>query len=191
VQVAGIGYYGSAGDRLPEFDVGDRMGGTFAEAQRLGTAVAEEVLRVHGGIATGEVTSLWTRQLGIAQLGDGRTPIGPLGLHGVPRTEPNDPIEVMLLGIDGPGVVLVGQPGEVFAQTGVSLRRDLRAAGVRHPFVVGYANGWRAYLTPREAYADGGYEVDWARAVGHAPSLQDDIRSALLACAQGKEPSCR
>ena len=190
-QVEGIGYYGSAGDGQPEFDVGDRIGGTFAEAQRLGTAVAEEVLRVHGGIATGEVAGLWTRRLAIARPGAGSTPTGPLGFHGVPRAAPGDPIEVMLLGIDGPGVVLVGQPGEVFAQTGVGLRRDLRAAGVRHPFVVGFANGWRAYLTPREAYDDGGYEVDWARAVGHAPSLQEDIRSAVLACAKGKEPSCR
>jgi neutral/alkaline ceramidase-like enzyme len=189
--VEGIGYYGSARDGLPEFDVTDRTGGTFAEARSLGTAVAQEVMRVRGGIATGEVTGLWTRQVAIAQPGDVDPAAGPLGSHGIPRAATHEPIQVMLVGIDGPDVVLVGQPGEVFAQTGAGLRRDLRAAGVRHPFVVGYANGWRAYLPPREAYADGGYEIDWARAVGLAPSLQDDIRSAVLACAKGKEPSCR
>ncbi len=73
-----------------------------------------------------------------------------------------------------------GQPGEVFAETGVGLRRELREAGVRHLFVVGYANGWRAYLAPRSAYSEGGYEVDWAVAIRHPETLQDDIRALVV-----------
>jgi hypothetical protein len=68
----------------------------------------------------------------------------------------------------------------VFAQTGVDLRRRLRMAGVRHPFVVGYANGWRAYLPPADAFAEGGYEVDWARAMRHPERLQDDVRALVV-----------
>jgi neutral ceramidase len=162
----------------------DRIGGTFDEAEHLGRAVAEEVLRVHRGVATGEVRGLWARRFAVATAHDGEPDPGPLGGHGAPRAAPDEPVDVMLLGIDGPDVVLLGQPGEVFGETGVDLRRRLREAGVRHPFVVGYANGWRAYLAPRSAYRDGGYEVEWARAMRLPETLQDDIR-ALVAGALG------
>jgi hypothetical protein len=110
---------------------------------------------------------------------------GPLGGHGVPRAAPDEPLDVMLVGLVGPGVLLLGQPGEVFAETGVDLRRELREAGVRHPFVVGCANGWRAYLAPRSAYPEGGYEVDWAVAMRHPEILQDDIRALVVGALAG------
>jgi hypothetical protein len=87
---------------------------------------------------------------------------------------------VMLVGIDGPGLVLVGQPGEVFGDTGVDLRQALRNAGVAHPFVVGYANGFRLYLPPRHAFPDRGYEVEWAWSFNISETLQDDIRARVL-----------
>jgi neutral ceramidase len=158
----------------------DRSGGTFAQAEDLGRAVADEVIRVHRGIATGDVTGVWTRRIAVAGDRDATRDDGPLGGHGVPRAGPDEPLDVMLVGIDGPDVLLLGQPGEVFAETGVALRRELRTAGVRHPFVVGYANGWRAYLPPRCAYSEGGYEVDWAVAMRHPETLQDDIRALVV-----------
>jgi neutral ceramidase len=199
--VAGSGptYYGGVDGEIDAFHVGDRMGGTVAEIEPLGRAVAQEVLNVHRGIATEDVSGLWTRQIAIAQTGtstpdrdddagsgDGSRPQPPHSwyadgnTHSAPRADADVPLELMLLGIDGPDVVLVGQPGEVFAETGAALRQALRAAGVRHPYVVGYANGWRGYLTPGEAYPDGGYEVNWARWVGLSETLQDDVRVAVL-----------
>jgi hypothetical protein len=184
VQVEGISYYGGADAPADDFDTGDRSGGSVGEAEQLGRAVAKEALQVHRGIATEDVGGIWTRQIEVTQPAEpapeGHRDSGPLGGRGVPRAERGRPLEVMMVGIDGPGIVLVGQPGEVFAETGVALRRGLRASGVRHPFVVGYANGWRAYLPPREAYPDGGYEVDWARTMNVSETLQDDIRSLVL-----------
>ncbi len=180
-QVEQLSYYGTAG---AVDDVGDRTGGTFAEAERLGRAVAEEALHVCRGIAPQEVTRVWARPLPIPHPRPTALDASPLGDHFLPRTPPGEPLDAMLLGVDGPGVVLVGQPGEVFAATGVELRRALRAAGVPHPWVVGYANDWRAYLTPAEAYPDGGYEVDWARACGHPETLQDEIRARVLEALQ-------
>ncbi len=87
---------------------------------------------------------------------------------------------MMVVGIDGPGIVLVGQPGEFFADTGVNLRAALRHAGVAHLFMVGYANGWRLYLPPQHAFPDGGYEVGWAWAHRLSETLQDDIRARVL-----------
>ena len=167
--------------------VWDRRGGTFEEVEALGGVVAEEALRVHRGIAAQDATGLWTHRLVLemplhervqptpdAPLPGGfTTPIGP-------RAAPGAPLEVMLVGIDGPGILLVGEPGEAFVETGLTLRRDLRNAGFAHAFVVTHANGRRSYLPPRRAFPDGGYEVDWARTYGTPETLQDDIHARVL-----------
>jgi hypothetical protein len=98
----------------------------------------------------------------------------------IPLVAPGEALEIMMVGIEGPGIVLVSQPGEVFGETGVRLRRELRQAGVRHPFVVGYTNGWRAYLPPARAFPEGGYEVSWAQRLGVPETLQDEIRVAVI-----------
>ena len=167
----------------PPWQIGERIGGTDTELELLGGAVADEALRVHRGIATDADGAVWTRRLAVAH-GDGPPAIAPTALtvgHHQPRVAPDTPLEVMLLGLDGPGVVLVGMPGEPFADTGVELRRALRAAGARHPFAIGQANGRRAYLPPAHAFADGGYEIQWAQTNGFPQTLQDDIRAAVLA----------
>lgn len=185
VSSAGFLYSGSA-DGVP-WEIGDRTGGTFAEADHIGAVVAAEALRVHRGIAVGDAERVWARRL-LAELAAER-PLTPEidpehpchEWDGGVRARREQPLETMLLGVDGPGILLAGQPGEVFVQTGVSLRRELRAAGFAHSFVVGCANGWRLYLPPREAFADGGYEVDWARVLGLPERLQDDFRTLVRA----------
>jgi neutral/alkaline ceramidase-like enzyme len=170
----------------PVFAVGDRIGGTPEETARIGEAVAREARRVHRGIAPGDVERLWTRQLEVDPVS--RTPASGTPIPGhmahawkhASLFERKDPLEVMLVGIDGPGIVLVGQPGEVFGDTGVDLRQALRNAGVAHPFVVGYANGFRLYLPPRHAFPDRGYEVEWAWSFNISETLQDDIRARVL-----------
>lgn len=175
----------------PVFAIGDRIGGTVEETERMGEAVARETLRVHRGIAPVDVERLWTRQLRFDPVS--KTPSGaPADDHIVQGWElaelfvRRDELEVMLVGIDGPGIVLVGQPGEVFADTGVDLRRALRNTGIAHPYVVGYANDCRLYLPPRHAFPDAGYEVEMAWAFSISETLQDDIRAGVLeAVAQG------
>jgi hypothetical protein len=171
-------YYGPGG---PAFEIGDRTGGTFEEMELLGSAVADEALRVHRGIVPGEAGALWTRQLTIElpappDVEPGAATIG----HHHPRVARGTPLRVMLIGVDGPGVVLLGQPGELFADTAVELRRAARGAGVRHLLVLGFANGRRMYLPPRHAFADGGYEVEWAQANGIPETLQDDVRARVV-----------
>jgi hypothetical protein len=177
-------YYGG-GDGEGQFDIGDRMGGTFEEAENLGKAVAAEVLRVHHGIASRDVTNFWTRSVTIGEKhqtvgASAEDPWQGRGDRVRPRIGPNQPVGVTVVGIDGPDIVLVGQPGEVFSETGVDLRRQLRKAGVRYPFVVGYTNGWRAYLPPARAFHEGGYEVLWAVEMGTSDTLQEEICDAVL-----------
>ena len=57
------------------------------------------------------------------------------------------------------GVVLVGINAEIFSVFTDWLRRD---TGLGKIYTVGYANGDMGYLCTREAYPEGGYEVDWA-----------------------------
>ena len=185
LSIAELRYYGPV---EPQFPIGDRTGGSSAQATRMGSAVAQEVLLVRRGSIPQEVEKLWTRQLKLDGRADG-PPWPPPAADHIARTyrlrrRSDDPLEVMLVGIDGPGIVLVGQPGETFVATGVDLRRALRDAGVAHPFVVGYANGYRSYLPPRHAFVDGGYEVGWAWWSHLSETLQDDIRERVLEVVQ-------
>ncbi|MHB8375964.1 MAG: neutral/alkaline non-lysosomal ceramidase N-terminal domain-containing protein [Dehalococcoidia bacterium] len=55
----------------------------------------------------------------------------------------------------GDGCVVLGLPGECFAETGQAIQA---AAGVPHLLVACYANHYVGYLVPRHAFDEGGYE---------------------------------
>lgn len=68
-------------------------------------------------------------------------------------------------------VALVALPGEPFVELGLDLKRR---SGASHTFVIGYANDWIGYLTPPQAWEQGGYEVSpgpWTR-VGPQGGMQ-------------------
>jgi neutral ceramidase len=172
-------YYGPS---TPPWEIGDRRGGTVAETEALGRAVADEALRVQRGIAASPSGGVWTRRLALELPPPPAVEASAMTAgHHHPRVPRGTPLEVMLVGLDGPGLVLVAQPGELFVESAVALRRALRAGGVRHPFALGCANGRRVYLPPRSAFPDGGYEVEWARTNGMPETLQDDVRALVLA----------
>ena len=57
---------------------------------------------------------------------------------------------------------LVGVSGELFVSLGLSIKRS---SPFPFTFIVGYANGYNGYLSPEEAWKQGGYEVSigqWA-----------------------------
>jgi neutral ceramidase len=180
---ARLHYYGP---NKPSIDtIRSGAGGDRAAVERLAATVAEEARRVYDGVEVGEIGELWADEVVVNQGVDRSSlrlsEIDRIYMLGpsAPRVTPGTPFHVMLLGIDGPGVVLVGQPGEVFASTGAEFRRHLRGAGALHPFVVACANGRRGYLPPSDAWADGGYEVERARAMGIAPTIQEEILASV------------
>lgn len=172
-----------------DWHIGDRGGGTFEEAIELGEAVAAEVDHVMKTIITKPlVNGLWTAQFtlnGSSQPDDPPYPAsGEIPPHLTERPIPPGPngerrMEIMLMGAEEPGIVLVGEPGEVFAETAVAMRRQMQTLGYLQPWVVGYANGWQLYLPPESAYPEGGYEVDWAVHLGISPTLQNRIWDAI------------
>lgn len=191
-------YYGEM-EGTPEWHIGDRGGGTFEELTELGEAVAEEINHVMKTITTKHsVDGLWTTRM---SLNGSRQPSDPPYTSNV-RTppshlieRPNPPgshreriMEVMMLGIEELGIVLLGEPGEIFAETAFTMRRQLQTLGYVHPWIISYANGWQVYLPPPSAFPEGGYEVSWAVDLGLSPTLQDRIWSSVHPILQGHVP---
>jgi hypothetical protein len=56
----------------------------------------------------------------------------------------------------GPGIALLGLPGEFFVETVADIRAG---AGLRHLPVACYANNYIGYVVPAPAYDEGGYEA--------------------------------
>ena len=75
-------------------------------------------------------------------------------------------------------LIVVGVPGELFAQTAL----DVRANSPHHPTVIaGLANGDLGYLPPPAAYPQGGYEVE-----PHARSRFDQRAEPMIKQAIGR-----
>jgi neutral ceramidase len=171
------------------WNIGDRGGGTFTEAETIAIAYNHEVLRVWRSIKTASTANLWVKSITVnAAPADDEEPIPDTAQLRTMReflkplmgdlSDNQLKIEVMLVGIGD--AVLVGQPGETFSENAVSLRKACQQMGIAYPMLVSYANGWFSYLTPANAYAEGGYEVVVAQSVGLSRFIQERIWDAIL-----------
>ncbi|MCD6290436.1 MAG: neutral/alkaline non-lysosomal ceramidase N-terminal domain-containing protein [Anaerolineae bacterium] len=196
VSIGGVSSYYGPPDDPKRWDIGDRRGGTFEEVAELGEAFAEEALHVAWGIQTAvPSTPLWSEQVTV------NFAAGP----DEPQAEPDElalsliterpaivdreniPAEIMLLGVGD--AVLLGEPGEVFSQTAVTVKTRLRAYGYGTPMLVSYANGWMAYLPEPEAFDEGGYEPGWARRLGLSRYIQPRVWEAVEPILRERAPS--
>ncbi|MEM7531286.1 MAG: neutral/alkaline non-lysosomal ceramidase N-terminal domain-containing protein [Chloroflexota bacterium] len=165
------------------WSIGDRGGGTFEEVAELGAAYAEEVLYTVSRIQPRvPAQSLWSTTLTVnAAAQPGEHPTAPKMSLITERPDFADPTnipgELMVLRIGD--MVLVTQPGEVFAETAIQLKQQLRALGVQTPALVTYANGFLLYLPEPEAFEEGGYEVDWPMSLGISRHFQTNVRAVL------------
>jgi len=158
VTMTGAQYYGEGPD--PIF-IEERKGGSFEEAESLGHAVAQEVVRVAEGLKPHlPSTGPWSVAAWVNHLADGE-----------------ELVETQALGVGD--FALVGQPGEVFVETALRMKTRLRSLGYRFPWLVSYANGAYSYLPPLEAFSEGGYEVERARTHGHAEDVQERLWSGI------------
>lgn len=177
-------YYGAyRKDDPAAWNIEDRGGGTFIECETLARAVNAEVLRVWRAAPTSASIPLWIEHVTVngAAGPDEAPPEGlPADYRGyLPEIEPGYiPMEIMLMGLGR--AVLVTQPGEVFSETAVELRKKAQQLGYAFPWLVSYANGSFAYLPPANAFDEGGYEVAWARRIGLSRHLQDRITDSIL-----------
>jgi hypothetical protein len=185
-------FYGRMDAGLPDaWNIGDRGGGTFTECETIGRAYSAEVMRVYRRIETRPDVPLWIERV-IVNGASGPDEPPPEGLPEAyyailtEVSEGNIPMEIMLVGIGS--AVLVSQPGEVFSETAVDLRKCGQQMGYAFPWLVSYANGAYAYLPPSNAFDEGGYEVSWARRYGLSRHLQERIMDAVLPVLQKYAP---
>ena len=151
-------YYGDGPDAIY---IEERKGGTFAEAEHLGVAVGEEILRVARGLRPAPPERApWSAQARVNRLEKGR-----------------ELIETQALGVDR--WALVSEPGEVFVETALAVKARLRRMGYRYPWLVSYANDWQGYLVPEAAYLEGGYEVENAKKRGTSPKIQERLWAGI------------
>lgn len=185
-------YYGKHGatDVPNWWNIEDRGGGTFLEAETLARAYSAEVMRVWRTLTPNSNAPLWTERVIVdGSLAPDEPP--PSGMTEGHRKLLRDfdvtAIEVTMLGIGE--VVILGQPGEVFTENAVEFRKLCHQLGYLYPFFVSYANGSFAYMPPANAFAEGGYEVDWPLRLGLSRYVQDRIAAATRPVLERRRPT--
>jgi hypothetical protein len=56
-------------------------------------------------------------------------------------------------------LLIVGAPGELIAELGLDIKKQLKEAGIQYPVIGGLANEWISYILTEEEYGKGGYET--------------------------------
>jgi len=93
------------------------------------------------------------------------------------------PVKLQALRIGNVGIVAV--PGEVFAETGLAIKK---ASPLKPTFVISHANGWHGYIPPPEQHRLGGMEV-WLRRASYlemdaATKIEAELIRLLMEIAQ-------
>lgn len=177
---------------------------TFATAQRLGEQVARAALAADEAIGTDSVHAR-EQQLELALTRLETEPLPDLAARWRAERAAADPVRAILLDhwidwavrneatapgtwsarvslLDWGGVPIVAMPGEVFSETGLSVRA---ACGGRPAFVLAYAEGMPGYIPPRSEFPFGGYEVEEAhRFIGLPGTFAPGSAEALAAAAR-------
>jgi neutral ceramidase len=183
--VEGVHYYGTA-ETEPRFHIGDRGGGTFDEVDELGKAVAQEAWKIAQTIQTGKAARApWMRSARVQIRRDDAPPLEDTRILKRAGLDWRGEVEVAALGVGE--VALVGQPGEIFSESALEIKRRLGEMGFGVPMVSGYANGFFVYLPPTNAFREGGYEVKWAQTLG----LRDDVQQAMWQAIEAALPGAQ
>ncbi len=184
--VTAIGYvsnfYGYERGKPDSWNIEDRGGGTFVEAETLARAYNAEVLRVWRSISTVSDAPLWLEQVTVeAGVGEDEPRAAglPPGLADILSEKIGEsiPMDIRLVGI-GPAVLL-GEPGEIFSETSLAFRVQAQQMGYGFPMLLSYANGSYAYIPPASAFPEGGYEVQWPLGLGISRHTHDRITAAI------------
>lgn len=78
-------------------------------------------------------------------------------------------------------LTIVGAPGEMIAELGISIKEELKRQGMDHPVIGGLANEWISYIVTEDEYEQGGYETSVSF---YGPGLGEVIQSEMLRTAK-------
>lgn len=94
------------------------------------------------------------------------------------------PVAVRVTVLNWCGVPVVALPGEIFAETALSIRAALGSG--KPAFVIGFADDNPGYIAPASEFIHGGYEVDEAhRYYGQPMTFEPGSAEAIADCALG------
>jgi neutral ceramidase len=172
-----------------------------AEARRIGTVLAGEVLKTSARLAPlaqgpllarAETIALPLPSFSAAEVASARATSAKFGKPGVPFLEMVQALkvadvadrlgrpwdaEVQVIAL-GPGVAWVGLPGEIFVELGMAIKK---ASPFPVTIVVGLANDSLSYVPTRKAFAEGAYEAVSARCAPGCGEALADAAIRLLA----------
>ncbi len=95
------------------------------------------------------------------------------------------PVWIQLQAIRIGDLAIAAAPCEVFAETGLAIKRESAA---KHTFTIELANGYGGYLPTAKQHQLGGYETWPARSSFLRPHAEEKIRSELLRLMSKSEP---
>ena len=82
------------------------------------------------------------------------------------------PVEIQGMRIGD--VVLLGIPGEVFVSIGLRVKSKAKSRGMK-AVIVELANDYIGYMPDKNAFEEGGYEVEIAERLGFGPGLENSL----------------
>ncbi len=74
-------------------------------------------------------------------------------------------------------LMIVGAPGEMIAELGVSIKASLKDQGFKYPVIGGLANEWISYILTESEYKQGGYETSVSF---YGPTLGEEVQREML-----------
>lgn len=154
---------------------------TFKAAEHLGTRIAESALAAPL-FPVGETVVALEIEVNLSLTRLEQEPLPALARAWQDEAQTADPVRRIVLGnwigwadkfadtppgqwnarvsaLDWGGVPIVALPGEIFSETGLSIRI---AIGERPGFIISYAEGLPGYIPPASEFQYGGYEVEEA-----------------------------
>ena len=145
-----------------------RVGTSFEHVRELGEELATNALNINSQLMTKDIDAtirIFSETIKV-----------PRKSEEIKKgADENVAIPVSLIRLND--LLFITFPGELFAEIGMELKRRSPCANT---FIVGYCNGSIGYLPTRQAYAEGGYEVNVTHCAPEAESVFVDGVSEMM-----------
>lgn len=138
---------GASGDINPFWDKTPPEEGGFEQVERMGRAIADEVVRVSRHIVE------FSGQPRISAMTE-TVPLRPRQVDAADAKDLQAEVNTILIGDQ---IAIAAFPGEFFVEHGLRLKSE---SVIPHTFFVGYANDQLAYFPTIRAVTEGGYGAD-------------------------------
>jgi neutral ceramidase len=180
-------YNGAEGDQSV---IAGKAGSNYEKAENYGRSIAKQVLPVYRNITPVEnpIFKVVNREIilpaktphpSFMQTGGAEYQLDKEKIQGLlnqvfPSTTH---ITAVRLG----DLLIVGAPGELIAELGLDIKKQLKESGIHHPVIGGLANEWISYILTEDEYGKGGYETSVSF---YGPKLGDIIHDEMLKTAK-------